>query len=130
MSAPFENSPKTPRRPLFLLGRIVATPGALHLLRQTATSPEVLLMRHITGDWGEICAEDAEENRLSLEQGFRLMSVYRLPLKDKTVTGEASLTPNNSAAEADRDDDAVGRRIWLITEADRSCTTFLLPSEY
>lgn len=129
MSAPSENSPKTPRRPLFLLGRIVATPGALHLLRQTATSPEVLLMRHITGDWGEICAEDAEENRLSLEQGFRLMSVYRLPLKDQAVAGEASVTPERSAA-TNRDDEVVGRRIWLITEADRSCTTFLLPSEY
>lgn len=129
MSAPIDSSPTPPRRPLFLLGRIVATPGALHLLRQTATNPEVLLMRHITGDWGEIGAEDAEENRLSLEQGFRLMSVYRLPLKDQAVAGEASVTPNNSAA-ADRDDDVVGRRIWLITEADRSCTTFLLPSEY
>ncbi|MDP3799213.1 MAG: type I restriction endonuclease subunit M [Polaromonas sp.] len=129
MSAPFENSPKTPRQPLFLLGRIVATPGALHLLRQTATSPEVLLMRHVTGDWGEVCAEDAEENRLSLEQGFRLMSVYRLPLKDQAVAGEASSTLDSSAA-ADGDDDVVGQRIWLITEADRSCTTFLLPSEY
>lgn len=126
MSAPIDSSPTPRREPLFLLGRIVATPGALHLLQQTATNPEVLLMRHVTGDWGEICAEDAQENRLSLEQGFRLMSVYRLPLKEKSIAADVS--PSDSSAEADRDD--VGQRIWLITEADRSCTTFLLPSEY
>ncbi|OOG51180.1 hypothetical protein B0E49_16280 [Polaromonas sp. C04] len=104
---------------MFLLGRIVATPGALELLRRTATIPEVLLMRHVTGDWGDIGAEDAQENDLSLQAGFRLMSVYKLPLV--------------AAVVADMDQSCTGpvqHPIWLITEADRSATTFLLPEEY
>ena len=63
----------------------------------------VLLARHLSGDWGEVCAEDAKENEFSLQHGFRLLSAYRL---------------------------SDGTKIWIITEADRSATTFLLPEEY
>ena len=62
-----------------------------------------LLRRHQAGDWGEICAEDREENELSLKHGCRLLSTYKL--KDKTP-------------------------IWVLTEADRSATTIILASEY
>ena len=113
------NSPSPRREQLFLLGRIVATPGALELLRRTATNPEVLLMRHVTGDWGDIGAEDAQENDLSLQAGFRLMSVYKLPLVAA------------AAADGDQPNATAARQaIWLITEADRSATTLLLPEEY
>jgi hypothetical protein len=119
--------PKPPSHPaLFSLGRVVATPGALHLLNQTATDPSTLLLRHITGDWGDICTEDAAENRLSLEQNFRLMSVYRLPLVQQS-SGEDAFPSNPASARGTTD---VGQPIWVITEADRSCTTLLLPSEY
>jgi hypothetical protein len=87
---------------LLPLGRICATPGALALLAEAGVAPAELLSRHASGDWGDIPAEDAAENRLSLEQGFRVMSSYEID----------------------------GQRVWVITEADRSSTTLLLPSEY
>lgn len=89
---------------LFELGRIVATPGALKLLADTGTNPTELLSRHVAGDWGEVPPEDAKENELSVREGFRILSSYRV--------GED------------------GSKIWLITEADRSSTCLLLPSEY
>ena len=88
---------------LFDLGQLVATPGALLALRQTQTSAWDLLKRHITGDWGDLCPSDVAENELSLRDGFRLLSAYNLP---------------------------DGQRLWIITEADRSATTLLLPDEY
>ena len=124
MSEPIDDSSKSSpdsaaflsrvaRKHRFALGRVVATPGALRLLQQTSTDTLALLMRHATGDWGDICAEDAKENELSIAEGFRVMSVYALPLGDQVAT--------------DRD----GReRVWLITEADRSVTTLLLPGDY
>ena len=90
--------------PLFLLGRVVATPGALDLLAATTTDPAVLLSRHVTGDWGEVPPEDAKENELSVREGFRIVSSYPVG--------------------------ADGERLWIITEADRSSTCILLPSEY
>lgn len=124
------SSDYTPPRqePLFLLGRIVATPGALALLRHTSTNPETLLMRHITGDWGDICKEDAEENQRSLEHGFRLMSVYHLPLISAQPLGPSQGGMGGSAIPGRASSDL--KTIWLITEADRSVTTFLLPREY
>jgi hypothetical protein len=95
------NSP--PNIPLFSAGRIVATPGALGLLEKARKSPVEFLSRHLRGDWGELCQEDKTENELGLKHGFRLLSSY--PITD-------------SAA------------LWIITEADRSVTTLLLPSEY
>ena len=91
------------KQTLFALGRVVATPGALELLTRTEQTPLEFLARHSRGDWGECDSEDAKENDLSVKAGFRVLSVYR------TRTGE---------------------KIWIITEADRSVTTLLLPSEY
>jgi hypothetical protein len=87
----------------FPLGRIVATPGALDALQRAHQTPHEFLVRHGAGDWGELDAHDRHENECSLREGFRLFSAYR------TSTGE---------------------RLWLITEADRSMTTLLLPEEY
>jgi hypothetical protein len=87
----------------FQLGSLVATPGALQALEQAGQSPMEFLQRHAAGDWGEVDAHDKAENEYSLQQGFRLLSAYRL---------------------------ADGTKIWIITEADRSATTLLLPEEY
>jgi hypothetical protein len=96
-------------KPKFDLGQIVSTPGALE-----ACSPEHLtacLARHASGDWGCVCADDAAENELSVKEGFRVLSSYPIdPAKPCKGFGENTL--------------------WIITEADRSVTTFLLPSEY
>ena len=90
--------------PLFPLGQLVATPGALQALAAAGVNPAQLLARHVTGDWGEVPSEDAAENALSVARGFRILSSY--PLGDERV------------------------RVWLITEADRSSTCLLLPEEY
>ena len=87
----------------FPLGQTVATPGALAALASTGQSPLEFLDRHVQGDWGELSEEDRQENEFSLREGFRLLSAYRL---------------ND------------GTKIWIITEADRSATTILLPEEY
>jgi hypothetical protein len=92
-----------PKIPLFPSGRLVATPGALALLEQTNKSPVEFLSKHLRGDWGDLDPEDKTENELSLKYGFRLLSSYQ-------VTKTAKL--------------------WLITEADRSVTTLVLPEEY
>lgn len=89
---------------LFPLGRVVATPGALEVLEDTRTDALDLLRRHAAGDWGEVPSEDARENRLSVREGFRVLSSYPV--------GEAR------------------EKVWIITEADRSSTCLLLPSEY
>ena len=86
MSAPVDPLSAVPK-PFFLLGRIVATPSALHLMQRTDTAPESLLMRHVSGDWGEICAEDAEQNQIAIQQGYRLLSAYRLPLQERALAG-------------------------------------------
>ena len=91
------------RWPLFDLGQVVATPGALSALERAGESPFAYLARHVTGDWGDLVEEDRQENELALKSGFRLLSAYRLG--DET-------------------------KIWIITEHDRSVTTLLLPSEY
>lgn len=92
-----------PAIPLFPAGRIVATPGALALLEQANKSPVEFLTRHLRGDWGDLCQDDKAENELSLKYGFRLMSSYQVMDTEK---------------------------LWIITEADRSVTTLLLPAEY
>jgi len=90
-------------KPLFNLGQIVATPGALAVLEKAGQQPGDFLSRHVTGDWGDLSPEDVAENQFSLEHGFRLLSTYRT---------------------------SAGDRIWIITEADRSSTCVLLPEEY
>ncbi len=93
-----------PTIPLFPAGQIVATPGALALLEQANKTPLEFVSRHLRGDWGDdLCQDDKTENELSLKQGFRLLSSYKVTETEK---------------------------LWIITEADRSVTTLLLPSEY
>jgi hypothetical protein len=60
----------------FLLGRVVATPGALKLLEEAREDPLSYLARHRSGDWGEVDAQDREENELSLKHGWTLVSSY------------------------------------------------------
>ena len=75
----------------------------MQALEEAGQHPVELLARHVTGDWGDLCDEDKAENELSVEQGFRILSAYELQ---------------------------TGTKLWVITEADRSATTFLLPDEY
>jgi pilus assembly protein CpaF len=76
---------KITKKPLFDLGRLVATAGALTALEKAGQSAVEYLARHITGDWGELPVEDRAENHLSLQQGFRILSSYR------TLAGESTL---------------------------------------
>ena len=87
----------------FPLGMVVMTPGATEALFVAQQIPPEFLLRHVHGDWGELCAEDCRENERALRVGSRILSSYR------------------TLAEA---------RLWVITEADRSATTLLLPEEY
>lgn len=83
------------------MGQLVATPGAIG-----AIPPKDIihaLGRHARGDWGEVCEEDKVANDRALNVGTRLLSVY---------------------------ESADGTRFWIITEADRTVTTILLPGEY
>ncbi len=91
-----------PRR-AFALGQVVMTPGAAAAFAATDQHPFPFLARHQRGDWGEVSPEDATENDFSVAHGFRTLSAYTL-----------------------RD----GTRIWILTEADRSATTILLPEDY
>jgi hypothetical protein len=86
---------------LFPLGQVVVTPAALELLSQEELSRA--LNRHRQGDWGECDRADAAANDQALVDGTRLLSVYRTPS---------------------------GRTFWILTAADRSVTTLLLPEEY
>jgi hypothetical protein len=88
---------------LFELGRIVATPGALQALQKAEQQPAEFLDRHVKGDWGDLDDEDKQENEFSVRNGFRILSAYTT---------------------------SAGEKIWIITEADRSATTLLLPEEY
>lgn len=85
----------------FELGATCITSTAQSILNDEDVC--LALRRHALGDWGEVCREDWNENELSLDQGFRLLSVYR---------------------------DRNNRKFWIITEADRSATTVLLPEDY
>ncbi len=76
---------ETEKKPLFDLGQLVATPGALTVLEKAGQNPMEFLSRHVTGDWGEIPEEGKQENQFSLEKGFRLLSSYR------TTAGETTL---------------------------------------
>ena len=62
---------QTERKPLFDLGQLVATPGALAALKKTGQNAVEFLSRHVHGDWGEVPKEDKAENQFSLEKGFR-----------------------------------------------------------
>jgi hypothetical protein len=100
---------------LFSLGVVVATPGALDLLAQYPEAAASILSRHQAGDWGEVDEHDRRENELSVREGFRILSVYQL---DRALADAAGEPPDPRA------------RLWVLTEADRSSTSLLLPSEY
>jgi len=93
--------------PLFQLGHVVSTPGALTLFEDLKEKDENLTMRHYmtrhqSGDWGDLSQEDKNSNYWSLKNDERIFSAYETP----------------------------AGKFWLITERDRSATTYLLPSEY
>ncbi|MEL5920644.1 hypothetical protein [Stenotrophomonas maltophilia] len=87
---------------LFQLGALVGTPAAMAVLGEAVEGFLSLVARHVTGDFGDVCAEDAERNREAIKHGDRIFSSY--------LVGE--------------------QKVWVITEADRSLTTLLLPSDY
>ncbi|MCP3706803.1 hypothetical protein M3I54_07350 [Paraburkholderia sp. CNPSo 3274] len=89
--------------PRFKLGRIFATPDALEVIARAQVSIIDLLTRHVRGDWGELSESDRQQNELSIDAGLRILSSY--------------LLPNQQV-------------VWVITEWDRSATTFLLPGDY
>lgn len=85
------------------LGQVVATPGAVEALKEAHQTASDLLNRHLSGDWGDLCDEDRELNDEAINNGSRVLSSYIL---------------------------STGEKLWIITEADRSSTCLLLPSEY
>jgi len=87
----------------FVPARIVATLAALDVLAGEGVDAKLLITRHLCGDWGDLDPETCRMNDASLAFGARLLSSYILPS---------------------------GRRIWIVTEADRSYTCLLLPEEY
>lgn len=93
----------SPHRPRFPMGQPVVTPAAQAALDAIGMSGVLFLARHLHGDWGDLSAEDQAANELALLTGQRLLSSYDLP---------------------------GGGVVWIITEADRSVTTILLPSDY
>ncbi len=99
----------TTASPKFVMGQIVATPGALEALEKSGQSPAEFLQRHARSDWGQdLCDEDKQLNNDALRDGSRLLSAYRL---------------------------TSGIKLWIITEAEddhgqRAATTLLLPEEY
>ena len=87
----------------FKLGDLLSTPAALAALFRSGQTPLFFLARHARGDWGDVDAEDWKLNDAAVREGSRILSAYT------TLNGE---------------------RVWVITEADRSATTILLPEEY
>jgi hypothetical protein len=90
-------------RPKFAIGQLVATPGALEVLAEAEQTSIEFVVRHVRGDWGEVCEEDKQANEDALQHGERLLSAYHTKK---------------------------GVKLWVITEADRSSTCVLLPEEY
>jgi len=88
---------------LFPLGNVYLTIGAREALEESNQTATEFLAKHQSGDYGDICEDDKRENELSVKEGFRILSSYKT---SKDV------------------------KMWLITEADRSSTTLLLPEEY
>ena len=90
------------RQVKFQLGQLLITPEAMTLLEESGVSIFTLLGRHLSGDWGDVCPEDAKLNDDALRYGNRLLSVYHV---DK-------------------------QKLYLISEADRSASTILLAEQY
>ena len=93
-----QQNTNTRKTPLFSLGQIVRTPG----IAKFEGRLQNLLIRHQTGDWGDVSNGDKEINNSAVKNGDRILSAYSLD----------------------------GEKIWIITEWDRSSTCILLPSEY
>lgn len=89
--------------PRFSLGRCLSTPGALTAMEVSGQAPGDFLVRHVRGDWGDVDDEDKQANEDALRDGTRILSSYKTK---------------------------AGIKLWVITEADRSATTILLPEEY
>ncbi len=88
---------------LFSCGTVVATPAVItHFSENNIGIESYLIQRHLQSDWGDVPPEDAIVNDFAVENGLRILSAYV----------------------------AANRRFWVITEADRSVTTFLFPEEY
>lgn len=90
-------------KPMSEHGALIISPGVDALMKAERLDPFHYFGRHILGNWGDICDEDRQLNEDALIFGYRLMSVY---------------------------DIEPGLKLWIITEADRSATTILLPEEY
>lgn len=88
---------------LFPLGCLFMTPGAIEALEEAGQSSQEFISRHLRLDKGELCDEDHKENLFSVDKHLRIFSAFKT---------------------------AKGVKLWCITEADRSATTLLLPSEY
>lgn len=97
------NQRTAPAVKLFNLGALVGTPAAIAAIEANEINYGSLVARHLAGDWGDVSPDDAEANSQAVLDGSRLLSAYQL-------------------------DDGV--QIWIITEADRSSTTILLPTDY
>lgn len=96
------------KKPLFSLGRLLCTPGAIDVLEKAGQSAWEFISAHAQGQWGELSQDDKELNDAALVDGSRLLSAYRTRL---------------------------GEKLWVITEAEddngqRAATTILLPDEY
>jgi hypothetical protein len=97
------NANTTPSPVRFQLGRLFMTPGAIEALEDAGQSPDEFISRHARLEQGELCDADQKENLFSVNKHLRIFSSFRT---------------------------AQGMKLWVITEADRSATTILLPSEY
>lgn len=91
------------RKPLFNLGQVCATPGALDALEKAGQTPLEFIQQHVHGQWGFVCEEDRQANEDALRNNDRLLSVYKTKL---------------------------GVKLYCISEWDRSVTTLLCSSEY
>ncbi len=98
-----EAAETTPSPVRFPLGRLFITPGAIDALEETGESPQDFIARHARLEQGELSDEDHRENLFSVDKPLRIFSAFKT---------------------------ADGVKLWVITEADRSATTILLPSEY
>jgi hypothetical protein len=91
-------------QPIFPLGQVVATPGAIDVLDRTGINVTTLLWRHQNGNFGSLCAADVRLNLEAIVVGLRILSCYEIGVSRE--------------------------RVWVITERDRSVSTVLLPGEY
>jgi hypothetical protein len=95
-------TPGKRNRPLFSLGHLIATSGVNAHIIDNGIDPTPFIRQHHCGRWGDVPPEDAQENDFSVLNDFRILSSYQM----------------------------AGKRVWIITEADRSSTTLLFPAEY